>query len=228
MKFRLFLCRLTMYLCLLKKYCSYLCYNDITRRIWLVNILFDCIADTLIEYDFVDNDKREVFKYGLENLIISMVEILSVFFLSIVFNNTLYTAIFLATFISLRRYTGGYHAKTKYGCYAVFVTIYLIFSMIIKYISEKYISAFEIITLLFSWFAVMKYAPIANENKKINQIERKMFRKFGMILNLVMSGIVVLTIIMFPFSKVVLSIAIGQAVVSISMLVAIQLKRGCD
>ncbi len=192
-----------------------------------MRILSACVADLLAEHKFISKEKVEICRYGLENLITSLLEILSILIVSIIFNNEVCTIIFLASFISLRRYTGGYHANTKLGCYTVLLAIYLIFMLMIKHMPAKYDLAFEITSLSFTIFIVFRYAPIVNGNKNINQIERKTFRRFGIILTIVSSGFVVLGIVIFPHNKGILSISAGQLVVSVSMLAAIIMKRGC-
>lgn len=192
-----------------------------------MRILSASVADLLAEYKFISKEKVEICRYGLENLITSLLEILSVLILSIIFNNEVCTIIFLASFISLRRYTGGYHANTKLGCYAVLLAIYLIFMLMIKHMPVEFDLVFEITSLSFTIFMVFRYAPIVNGNKNINQTERKAFRRLGIILTLVSSGFVVLGIVICPHNKGILSISAGQLVVSASMLAAILMKRRC-
>ena len=192
-----------------------------------MRILSACVADLLAEHKFISKEKVEICRYGLENLITSFLEILSILVLSIIFNNVVCTIIFLASFISLRRYTGGYHASTKLRCYVVLLVIYLIFILIIKHMPAKYDLAFEITSLSFTIFMVFRYAPIVNGNKNINETERKMFRRLGIILALVSSGFIVLGMVICPHNKGVLSVSAGQLVVSTSMLAAIFMKRRC-
>lgn len=193
-----------------------------------MRILSAYVANLLAEHKFISKDKIEICRYGLENLIVSLLEILSVLIFSIIFNEVMCTMIFLISFISLRRYTGGFHAKTKLGCYIVLLAIYLIFILIIKNMPAKYNLAFEITSVLFTNFMVLKYAPIVNRNKKINKAERKTFQRFGIILTLVSSVFVVLGIVICPHSKGVLSVSAGQLVVSASMLATILSERRCN
>lgn len=187
----------------------------------------DHITKELVDNNFVNVEDYEICKYGLENLVISFVEILSVLIISIFFDMVIYTIFFLATLIFLRRYTGGFHARTKSGCYLLFVVVYFAFITIVKYMPIRYSFAFEMLSMLFTNPMVLKYAPIVNGNKSINQLERKKFRRFSIIITIILSGVVSLGMARVPFEKCILSIACGLSSVSITMLVAIIMKRRC-
>lgn len=92
-----------------------------------MNNLSAYITELLVEFNFVSTDNKEICKYGIENLLISVIEITSILIIGSILEKTIPTIIFVATIVILRRYTGGYHANTKIGCYLVFVLSYIIF-----------------------------------------------------------------------------------------------------
>ncbi len=184
------------------------------------------VTDLLVEYNFVDADKREICKYGLENLIISFFEIAGILMLSLAFDNFGYTLIFIATLIILRRYTGGYHANTKSGCFAVLITSYLIFMIIQKNMPDSLISLFGIIVLIFSDCMVLRYAPIIHSNKNVTTKEKSVYRKFSIVITSIFNVIVIIGLIINMYSKIVLSIITGLMIVSLSMLIAVLEKGG--
>lgn len=183
------------------------------------------VTDLLVEYNFVDADKREVCKYGLENLIISFLEIAGILMLSLAFDNFGYTLIFTATLIILRRYTGGYHANTKSGCFAVLITSYLIFMIIQKNMPDSLISLFGIIVLIFSDCIVLRYAPIIHSNKNVTAKEKSVYRKFSIVLTSIFNAIVIIGLVLNSHSNGVLSVIVGLMIVARSMFVAV-LKKG--
>lgn len=185
------------------------------------------ITDLLVEYGFVCTDKKEICKYGLENLVISILEILSILFFAILIGNFLYTLIFIVTIVLIRRYTGGYHAKTKLGCYIILIEIYLFFSMVLKFISPVYIVPLGILVILFLNYMVWKYAPIVNSNKKIDKKEMETYRKFSMTITAVFSVLIVVGFLIDADSKLVLSVILGLLTVSLSMVATLLTKRRC-
>lgn len=190
-----------------------------------MEVLSAYITDLLAEHKFISKNQIEICKYGIENLIISFLEILSVLVLAIFLKNVIYTLFFLASFISLRRYTGGYHANTKKGCYLVFVAVYLIYSVLLRYFPEKHIVVLGTITVFLTLITVLRYAPIVHLNKKVSKTEQKVYRKFAIIITSVLSAMVILGMIVNLHSKIVLSVIAGMLVVSTSMLATLPLKR---
>lgn len=184
------------------------------------------VTDLLVEYNYVDADKREICKYGLENFIISFLEIAGILMLSLAFDNFGYTLIFIATLIILRRYTGGYHANTKSGCYAVLITSYLVFMIIQKNIPDNLILLFGMIVLIFSDCMVLRYAPIIHSNKNVTVKEKSVYRKFSIVLTSIFNFIVIIGLIINMYSKIILSIITGLMIVSMSMLIAVLEKGG--
>lgn len=191
-----------------------------------MDVLSSYITDILVEYNFVCEDKREICKYGLENLMISFLEIISVLMFSCFLGNFECTLLFIITLVTMRRYTGGYHAKTRGGCYAVLVSAYLILCIMLEYFPRQYCGVFAIFVLLLSNYMVMRYAPIVYSNKIIDSDERRAFRKFSIMLVRLFSVIIIVGIIIRSQSKGILSVVLGLMIVSLSMIMALHGKGG--
>ena len=96
------------------------------------------ISQTLGDEGIIKKDEIDVCKYGIEYFIISVLEILSVLLLSAFVGNFVCTLIYFVAFIPLRIYSGGYHADSKIGCYLILLSVYALFSVMIKYIPTNY------------------------------------------------------------------------------------------
>ena len=122
----------------------------------------------------VIQDKIEIYKYGFELLISSLIGIsliLIIGFLSKTFFDSL---VFLVCFILLRQSTGGYHSKTYLSCNLSFITVYLIFIYYRSNIMFSYEGLF--ITVIMSIVIIFLLAPIEHKNKKMSK-EKKSFHK---------------------------------------------------
>ena len=75
------------------------------------------IVRFFIESKVIDETDQEIYEYGLEILIENVM--LTVFLLlsGVMIGKGIETCIFLFSFCWLRRFCGGYHAKTKRGCH---------------------------------------------------------------------------------------------------------------
>ena len=70
----------------------------------------DFCAEKLIQHTNTPSSHKPVFRYGIELTISTLSSILSVLFLSLLLNATIETIVFLIAYMSLRIWSGGYHA----------------------------------------------------------------------------------------------------------------------
>lgn len=77
----------------------------------------------MVKNEIIPSDDREIYIYGLKQGFILLVNIFTTFVIGFAFNKTMETIIFLVTYIPLRIYAGGYHARTQMGCYICSVVL---------------------------------------------------------------------------------------------------------
>lgn len=70
------------------------------------------ITDKLVMKKIVSDDMADIYIYGFELLISFFFSTIGVLIIGIILGRFLQTLMFLATFILLRSFTGGYHANT--------------------------------------------------------------------------------------------------------------------
>ena len=70
------------------------------------------ITDKLVLKKIVSDDMADIYIYGFELLISFFFSTIGVLIIGIILGRFLQTLMFLATFILLRSFTGGYHANT--------------------------------------------------------------------------------------------------------------------
>lgn len=79
------------------------------------------ITNRLIRKKAISHDDREIYEYGLKQLITALTDVVSIVILGIIFRELSGSVIFLIAFMSLRSYSGGYHASTPAKCYVLTV-----------------------------------------------------------------------------------------------------------
>lgn len=179
------------------------------------------ISDSLSREGIIKQDDINIFEYGLECFTISVLEILSVLVLSLFVKNFTYTAIFFMAFIPLRMYAGGYHADTKLRCYVVLLIVYAIFTLLIEYIPSAKISLTALLSAINTVLVILKFSPIINKKKNVNDIEIKNYRIISIVITITQIIILFLLSLIFPDSKYILSFSLGQSAVSLSMIMAL-------
>lgn len=174
----------------------------------------------------ISADMQEVYQYGIELTLSTILNILWIVLASVVLSDIFSGLIFLAVFILIRPFTGGYHAKTYFRCNVVFI-----FTFLLVWCARQGIAAIpdaeltyrllEAIMLL-SLIPVIAYAPIENENKKLDNDERGRCRIIGIALYI--SACLSALIIQFVSIKYGAMITLALSAVSIMMIIE-ALKR---
>ena len=81
----------------------------------------DSVSEKCIEFfvdnDIIKNEDKELYQYALSITISAVIHILTVIVLGITFSLVVESIIFYTCFIAIRKFAGGYHAKTARGCY---------------------------------------------------------------------------------------------------------------
>ena len=170
----------------------------------------------------VIQDKFEIYKYGFELLISSLIGIsliLIIGFLSNTFSDSL---VFLVCFILLRQCTGGYHSRTYLSCNLSFITVYLILIYYRNYIAFSYEELFIIV--ITSIVIIFILAPMEHKNKKMN-IEQKSFHKFT---SRIISFVLMLLTLVLYFLKNPIYLVLSYVLISTSVLLLMGRKEVKD
>ena len=133
-------------------------------------------------------EKREVYKTGIMLLLADMINFALVLLIGILCGALYESALYLLMMWTVRRFSGGYHAKTYGRCRAVTVGTY-----ILVLISENLISDnFAVIALVCNAFAVVTvfvFSPVRHPNRELTEKERKANRLFAVLATLFFAAV---------------------------------------
>ncbi|MDE6759776.1 MAG: accessory gene regulator B family protein [Lachnospiraceae bacterium] len=86
----------------------------------------DSIAFYLIKNRVLDIEKRELYTYGIEVILLNGSILLSMLIISLLLDELIHYLFFAAVFCSLRITAGGYHARTAGRCFLISNGIFLL------------------------------------------------------------------------------------------------------
>ena len=89
----------------------------------MVHRLSKMIANFLLHKNVISETEIDIYIYGYETIILGIIDFFIVLIVGLIFNQFITMLIFFTMFISVRLYTGGYHANTVLKCKAVFISI---------------------------------------------------------------------------------------------------------
>ncbi|AKN29304.1 accessory gene regulator AgrB [Clostridium carboxidivorans P7] len=151
----------------------------------------------------LDKDSEEVMVYGAFNLLQILWSTLWIVVFGTVLKVLMEALIIFFTISALRKYSGGVHASSPGICTIVGTVVSVGFALIIDKLYWIFnitnVSLLAVISLIFSYYAVYKLAPVDSIAKPIVKLETKKQFKRKSIVVVVISCIIVLVMIIFYF-----------------------------
>lgn len=135
------------------------------------------ILDFICRNMTVDDETAEIYKYGIEITLSSIINLLLIIISSLLLGDLLGGLIFMLLFILLRSYTGGYHAETYLRCNTAFVITF-----IITFISARLMNSVKLDIIFISALLILSYipililSPVKNRHKVLSEEKRKRSR----------------------------------------------------
>ena len=132
-----------------------------------------------------NNNNVDIYEYAIYITINSAIHIISTIALGLLFNVFIESLIFYGAFIIVRKFTGGYHAKTPFRCYLFSITSITFFMFLIKGTLQIKNTSLSWGILAFAFISVILiilYAPLESVNNlPLNQKERLTYNKISVI-----------------------------------------------
>lgn len=182
------------------------------------------VTNRLVAKGIINADYKEIYRYGLESLFSAALELISIFFLAFLFGNFFETLLFFLTFIPLRLYAGGYHARTHFKCYLLSIMMYMFFSTIIYFTPSNLITCFSLIFSLLSLIIVFLFSPVVHSNRHADKEHKKNCRKISLIIVALGTLFIFWGSCTFPKSIAIFAMSLGFLTECIS-IVAVKINR---
>ena len=143
-----------------------------------------------------DRDRVEIFAYGLEIILGTLVQLTLLLLLSIIMDTFITTTICLIAFASLRYYGGGAHLSTYFGCLIIGVSLLLsLGKLATKDISLEALIATSVFALLLGVYTILKWAPAGTEKKQIKDETTRLRQRKKALLVLTVWAVITLVLI---------------------------------
>lgn len=199
----------------------------------MIQKLASQVADYFIKKDIFKDTEREVYIYGFDLMISGLMNVLLVLIAGIILNSLTYALIFVFVMITVRMYTGGYHADTHIMCNIIFLSAFLVSIAtlnVINYFSISWIIWFlQCIGLIL----VTRFVPLENRNKKLSDEQKERYKKIG--ITLYLTDIVIAVILNIIgrigseytfFGNIGLYINIVLIIIALLLIIGIKKEKG--
>ncbi len=150
----------------------------------MIKLISSKVARILCE-DEKHTDNYELYEYAIYILLSSAFHIATVIVLGLVFNLLTESLVFYLSFIAIRKFAGGYHAKTPVRCYAFSVISSIIMLCLIKY-ANSVGNIFTYLLIIFELLCVVLIilmSPLDTENNPLNSYEKKWYKTLAVLIS---------------------------------------------
>ena len=159
-------------------------------------MMIHTLATTIInvfEKNNVLQHEKEIYQHGLELILSYMVGLIIQIIFCIVTGFWIETTMFIIFFESLRRYTGGYHASTYWGCNVVYLFAYGVYYLWVTSIEVTIPVLLMVYTI--SSICICIKAPITHEHNPLSKIERVQYKRKSILFVSLFTSVFVLLLI---------------------------------
>lgn len=183
----------------------------------MINYFSEIITNFFINNSIISSEEKNIYKYGAEITISSLLGILIIILISVILGKIQDGILFLLCFIPIRIYTGGYHMDTYLKCNVTFISVFFIILFLSYNIPKQFEFQIGIICLIISLIIISILSPIENKNKPLDHKEIKKYKKIGIFVSFLWS---LIAIILFQFNiNIFLLVSLTMLIIAILMIV---------
>lgn len=132
-------------------------------------------GDLLVQNKVISFEEKELFIFGLQQGLIIILNVISSIIIGYIFGMIWQSIVFMVMYIPLRSYVGGYHARTQLRCYLFSLVLISLVLWGVK--SIPWTSFICLIVSVIVGIIIFLFAPRADENKPLDDIETVVFKK---------------------------------------------------
>lgn len=137
------------------------------------------ILEWLYKLGYVNESKDKIIELGLQRMKSTFTSIAFSAIVSWLMGDVIVGLLFELTYIPIRIYAGGYHASSKRRCECLSYGSLLLCMILIFYVPMK-VEIMHVL-LIFSGGIILLLSPIESPNKRLNSVEKNVYRRKSII-----------------------------------------------
>lgn len=146
------------------------------------------IVAWLIDSGSIDEEEREIYEYAIQSLKLLIIPAFYAVFMGWLLQEWGITLCFVFVFASVRKFSGGYHAKTEVKC--------TLFSLLSIFLGVESVKIIDIglglkIAFLVSVLIILMASPVASPNKRLEKNDKKSIRKIIFIIEAAICAMII-------------------------------------
>lgn len=176
------------------------------------------ITERLLRKEVIEHDDYEIYQYGMEQLLMTAINIVTIIILGIIFGKLWQSLVFAVAFMAIRSYAGGYHASTPVRCYLLTI---LIITAVLSVMRCVEVDIFICVGLLaISSTVILLLSPVESKNKLLDGIEKIIYREKTIIIWCT-ETVMAIVFILLNLTEISICITMAQSVLGLSQIVGL-------
>lgn len=183
------------------------------------------LVNFLEKQKVIEEEKREIYIYGYEIMFSNILGLVITLTLGLLFGKFIYALLFYAVFVSLRQYTGGYHANTYLHC-NLFFLLNIALGLSSTELTPYWHWYYSLLLFIFYFTVILRFAPLDNKNKRLSMGEKVKHKKTAIFLSVFWIGAASIASIFFVQIGIVVSVT--MFLVALLLVIGVKVeKRRC-
>lgn len=132
------------------------------------------ITDWLIKCGAIPETDRELYEYAIYSILLSLSPMLLALAIGALFGSAVQGVLTITPFVILRKFSGGYHAKSARVCFissSLLLVLCIFLSSVIKCDIKL------LVATILSAISLAYFSPLENENRLLSREEQKRYKK---------------------------------------------------
>lgn len=171
----------------------------------------------LIDNHDIEKEDGELYEYASKILYQSFINIVVTLLIGMAFGMLKECLCFISTFIILRKFTGGLHAKKYSHCLISSIIVIVASLLIIETLERNTFQIWFYCVEVIAVIVICSLAPIENNNKPLLKKEKKVYKAVSIFISLVILALTCFLLL----NNSVLSYSIGTGLIMVSFLIAL-------
>ena len=132
------------------------------------------MAAFLVRRGIISEERQtvEIYEYGLELILADLINFVVILLISSMLQGVGSGILYLMCFVSVRIFSGGFHARTHFRCGIAMVLFYLLFVLVCRGIISAGAEVLIVGTMI-AYIPLLKWVPVRNENRPLNDSKRR-------------------------------------------------------
>lgn len=173
------------------------------------------VVDWMVENNVVKAEEREIYDYGVEQIIFTGLNIVTMFVIGVLTHSLWTIAGFTLFYMVLRIYAGGYHADTQLKCFILSNIMIILVVAVERWIPMSQL--IQVVMVTVSTVVIMGLGPVDTVSKPLDSLEHKVYKK-RMIIIMIAESALFLVFFMTEFAIVSKYITLSYIAVVIMLL----------